>query len=68
MSDAELDIDRWIPCPMNGIHPAGIAMERVMTTRHTQKYICPQCGFTALLDVGFVRRRLGFKKVVKQKD
>ena len=50
--------DRWVPCPMTGSHPAGIAMKNVMTNKNVEKYICPQCGFTALLDVGFVRRTL----------
>jgi transposase-like protein len=53
--------DKWVPCPMTGIHPAGVAMKKVMTNRNVQKYICPQCGFTALLDVGYVRRALGKK-------
>lgn len=54
--------ERWVPCPFTNIHPAGVQMEVREKTKNLEQYICPQCGFLALFNVGFVAKTLGLEQ------
>ena len=59
--------ERWVPCPFTNIHPAGVQMEVREKTKNLEQYICPQCGFLALFNVGYVAKTLGLVDDKKKK-